>query len=366
MIKKIIGIAVACLAALAFASGVQAQSTLKNAYVSTSNSVSATAGVTHTFSFFHPGATFGAATFQYCVSPSGTCTDTDFDISSAAEGVVTEGGGDDAANWATTDNNTDTITTTATTADTDANNTWVFSFTGIDNANIGTSTCTGSTGNTRTCYVRIKSYDSTPGGSQTGSSVVSTTVTNSVTVSATVNPSFSLIISGVNPSQTAAGNGTTLTSTITPTVTTIPFGNLTPGTEKFAAQSATVTTNAYNGYTITARMNANMTGNAYGDDIDPFTGGTTASFTVAEPWELPDGTTSGTDTGWLGVGTDDSITGQASNEFFSLGTTATTVASQSTSAQSELDIFVFGIEVNSYQRADAYSGTLRYNTLPTF
>jgi hypothetical protein len=371
MLRKLLGALIVSVVVLSFASGANAQTVLKNAYLSTSNSISATTGVTHNFSFFHPGANFGSGTFQYCALASGTCTDSGFDVDSAAEGTVTEGGNDRSADWSTSDNTTDTITVTASTADSDANNTWIFGFTGLINPNISTDTnCAASAGgSTRTCYVKINTYSGTNTTGSTGSTTVSVTVTQGVTVTATVDPSFSLIIAGVDPGATATANGTSLTTAITPTVTTIPFGNLTPGTEKFAAQAATVTTNAYGGYSITVRMANNMTGNGYGDDVDAFTGNS-ANFSTANAWTLPTGTVSGTDTGWLGVGTDDTqVSGQGganSNEFFSLGTTLTTVATQSTSAQSELDIFVYGIEVNSYQRADSYSGTLRYNALPVY
>lgn len=373
MVRKLIGALIAGIAVLAFANSAHAQSVLKNAYMSTSNSVAGQSGVTHTFTFYHPGSTFGSATFQYCTQPSGsTCSDTSIDVDTPAEDVVTEGGGDDAGNWAVNGSPSVSqgIETNATTADTDANNVWVFGFSSIDNPAFGSSACTASSNSsTRTCYVRVRTYAGTNVTTLSGSTTLSTTLTQSVTVTATVDPSFSLIISGVRQAQTATANGTTLTSTVTPTVTTIPFGNLTPGTEKFAAQSATVTTNAFGGYTISARMNANMTGSAYGDDIDGFVGNA-ATTAVSAAWTVPTGTTSGTNTGWLGVGTDDTdVSGQggaASDQFFTLGTGNTTLSNQSTSAQSELDIYVFGIEVNSYQRADSYTGVLRYNALPVY
>lgn len=376
MLKKLIAIATGLVGVFMFVAGVQAAQ-LKNAYVTLSSPLSAATSVAHRFYFVVPGTTsnLAAVRFQYCVNPSGTagaCSNTGGGLDGATLNDVEESNADDVTNWyAGTWQGTYYMDIGRTSADTNAGgNVWEFEFTGATNPTY--STCTNNppaNGSTGTCYVRITTYSDTVAGTASDTSVISMTVTRAVSVTATVDPSFTLSIAGVDPALTATANGTTLTGTVTSTITTIPFGNMTPGTEKFAAQSATVTTNAYGGYSISVNMNANLVGTAYGDDIDPFTGNS-ASTILSAAWLLPTGTTSGTNTGWLGVGTDDTdVVGQGgtnSNQFYSLGTSATTVSSQSTSAQSELDIYVYGLEVNSYQRADSYSGSMRYNALPVY
>lgn len=369
MIKKIIAIATGVIGALVFVTNVQA-ATLKNAYVTLSNPVTAATSVNHKFFFQVPSAssTLAGVRFQYCVAASGACADTLGGLSGAALNLVEEANAADTSNWVigTAWTGTFYVDLGRTSADATAGgNIWEFEFSGATNPTY--TSCNLPAGNsTGTCYVRITTYSDTYGGTTADTSVISITVTRAVSVTATVDPSFSLIIAGVDPALTASANSTSLTAGITPTITTLPFGNLTPGTEKFLAQAATVTTNAFGGYSIAVSMSANMAGTAYGDDIDAFTGNA-ASTAASASWTIPTGTGSGVNTGWLGVGTDDTgAAGQGANQFYSLGTGSTTVASQSTSAQSELDIFVYALEVNSYQRADSYSGTMRYNALPVY
>ena len=114
-------------------------------------------------------------------------------------------------------------------------------------------------------------------------------------------------------------------------------------------------------------MVTNLTGAAYAFDIDPFTGNS-ATYTSAQSWLLPTGGTAGTDTGWLGVGTDDTdVAGQASDSFYSLGVPTTTLLmSNSDPTLGETNNLAFGIEVNSSQPADSYTGTLIYNATPVY
>ena len=372
MIKKLLSFLAASLGVLALAASVDA-AVLKNAYISLTNPVAAATGTTHTFRFYHPTANFGRVRFQYCDNASGTCTDTGADaLSGSTETVTNPASGNDSGNWSTgswdSGGGNYYVEVSRSSVDSSAQGTWTFAMDSADNPAI--TECNVSTNSsTTTCYVRVQTYETTDTATPADSAILSMTLTRSVTVTATVNPSFELIISGVNPTQTASGNLTALTSTVTSTVSTIPFGSLTPGTAKYAAQSLTVTTNAQNGWSITGGMVANMTGTAYGDDIDPYNDGTAVVNTTSSSWVLPTGTASGTDSGWLGIGTDDGdVTGTSANDnqFFPLGTTAQTVSSQSASAQSELDIVVIGIEANAYQIADSYTGTLRYNALPTY
>ena len=361
------------LALLVSASSANAAN-LENAWITMSNPVSG-ASSNHTAYFYHPTNTLGNIQFRYCVEPSGaTCSDTGIANGSEANVSFTKGGADVSGDWddtAVTFNGTaDRLTYERDSVDSSATSYYVIATSGFTNPDFSNCNYTNNS-ETGTCYVRINTYTNTAGNSAADDSIVSLTVTQAVTVSARVDPTLTFRIAGIDPTGTTTVNGSTLTSGITPTETTLPFGNLTAGTPKYLGHSLTVTTNATNGYDITAIMSANMTGSAYGDDIDPFTGNS-ASFTADESWLEPTGTASGTDTGWLGVGTDDTEvsnrapTSANNNLFFSLGTTATTVAEHTTSASSEIDNLVFGIEVNSYQEADNYTGTMRYQILPVY
>ncbi len=340
---------------------------IENAYLQPSNPVTGTSGVSHTVRFFHPSDTMGSLELRYCTTPSqpdDSCVP-GVGAGSPAITTLTVGGGDDSGNWSVAWDSTDTITLTRTSANTSADDNWVFTYSNMNNPAFGTCSYTTNS-ETGTCYVRVTSYADTNTTTTADTGIISLTVTQAVAVTARVDPTFTFRIAGIDPTATTAINGVNLTSGITPTVTTLPFGNLTAGTAKYLGHSLTVSTNTSKGYSITARMTANMTGSAYLDDIDQFNDGTATS-SNANVWSSPTGTTSGTDTGWLGVGTDDThVTGYASTEFFPLGTTAQTVATQSTSVASEVDNLIFAIEVNTYQEADSYSGTMRYVALPVY
>lgn len=360
------------LALLAGASSANAATgVIENAWVSMSNPV-AQGSSSHTYRWYEPGTPVGSVTLQYCVAPSGTCNDTGIDASGVNSYTsVTFAGAADTANWSTApswNGGTFTLTLVRDSADVSTGLT-AFALPSFTNPTLSNCNFTNNS-ETGTCYVRVSTYSGTDSTGAVSTGIVSLTVTQAVTVSARVDPTFTFRISGVNPASTATVNGTTLTSGITPSVTTLPFGNLTAGTPKYIAHSLTVTTNTVNGYDITTVMTANMAGAAYGGDIDGFVGNS-ATNAADESWLEPTGTAANTNTGWLGVGTDDTDVvnrsgGANNNEFFTLGTSAVTVAEHTTSASSEIDNVVFGIEVNAFQQSDNYTGTMRYQALPVY
>jgi hypothetical protein len=220
-------------------------------------------------------------------------------------------------------------------------------------------------GSTGTCYVRINTYTDTAGTAAADDAIVSMTVTRQVTVSARVDPVFTFTVTGtVGAAQVV--NGTTLTNGITTTITTIPFGNLTVGQVKYASQNLNVTTNAVNGYFVSAKLQTNLIGQAYGHDIDPFAA-PSADSTHPQTWSSPTGVASGTNSGWIGVGTDDpNAAGREANKFYPLNTTALILAKSTTSASSRNSNLVYAIEVNAYQQSDNYTGILVYNATTTY
>lgn len=367
MLKRSLIIFVAFLGVFLASAGLnQAKaSVLKNAYVALSNPIhSLSAQVNHDFYFTTVNNSLGSVKFQYCVAPSGTCSDTGGGGAAGALASVLKAGVGDAgwtAAWSGT-----TMSVTKSAVDAAAGDVaYKFAFTSMSNPTLGNCNFT-SNATTGTCYIRINSYTDTNYSSAADDAIVSMTVTQSVSVTARVDPVFTLQIEGVGGvGQTL--NGTVITNNLTTTTTTIPFGNLTVGTAKYASQKLTVTTNAVNGYVITTKLNGtNLTGSSYGHDIDPFAA-TNAASTNAVAWSSPNGTASGTNSGWIGVGTDDTgVAGRASNSFFPLNTDVLLVAKSTNSASSRISNLVYAIEINAYQQSDNYTGTVFYNATTTY
>lgn len=364
--------AVGVFLALAVTASVVKAATLENAYLDISDPSSAAPSVVHDFYFEVVGTTVARVDFRYCVTPSGDCTSQGNLGAAASLATVSDGGSAQTSYWQAYSSWTapywyairdEDISTTG-------GNQWRFRFTGMANPSFDTCTHNQPTNSsTGTCYVRIQMYSDTDGetADQTDNTIVSITVTRDVTVSAQVDPTFTLTVEGVAGTGQSI-NGSTITNELTTTITTIPFGNLTANTSKTAAHTLTVTGNNSGGYTVTAKMDGNLTGNAYGDDIDPYTGtDDNANTTTSQSWSSPDGTSSGTDTGWLGVGTDDTgVTNRGSNQFFSLGTTGTVVAESDGPSSARVSNVIYRIEANPYQQADSYAGLLTYDALPTY
>ena len=341
---------------------------IQNAYMTVSDPRSAVTTATHTFYWVNQTANIGGITFQYCVTPSDTCTTTAASGASAVLSAITYNGGAESNwtySWFAAGFRSELKNPSSSMGG--AGNQYVVTIGTMTNPTLGN--CTFSqpgNASTSTCYVRITTYADSTLAVARDDGVVSITITQGVTVSARVDPIFTFQVAGVAGDGLITRNGTTMTTGITTTITTIPFGNLTAGAEKFAGHDLTVVSNTDGGYTVTAKMDTNMTGAAYGFDIDKFTGNS-ATETSAQTWLLPTGSTAGTNTGWLGIGTNDTgVTGQGANSFFSLGTTATTVMRNTDSTTGETNQIAFGIEVNASQPADNYTGVLVYNATPVY
>ncbi len=94
-----------------------------------------------------------------------------------------------------------------------------------------------------------------PTGTPLDQTSASIAVIESVRVTATVDPSITFTIAGVASAQTVCGTGSTTdidTTTGVNAPLAVPFGSLTLNTFKTAAHLFTVSTNATNGYAVTA------------------------------------------------------------------------------------------------------------------
>jgi len=120
-------------------------------------------------------------------------------------------------------------------------------------------------------------------------------VIEGVRVTATVSPQISFLIGGISSGSVNTTCGTDAGGTfVTSTATTVPFGEVLISAFTYAAQSLTVSTNAENGYAVTAFQNDNLgvNANACADGSFPATcipdttgNGANISYTAKGRWD---------------------------------------------------------------------------------
>lgn len=337
--------------------------TLSNAKVLINNSQASATNVSYNFRFTTPATTsIGKVVIQFCTAASGTCT--------TPTGMTTTGAARANDNIAGT-GRTDTFTTNGTlsvditTPAAQSTQNVVMDFTGITNP---------STTNT-SHFARITTYQSDDTTVLDTATVAFATLdTNSIAVSATVDPTLTFTVAGVTGNGSATVNGATITNGLATTATTIPFGTLTAGTPKIAAHDVTITTNAVNGYTVTASHSAtSQSGNpplvsGTSNNIDSFTGTNTSPAT----WSSPSGTSANVNTGFFGYTTEDTslCTGTAnrfsSNKWAGTTTTGEELICSSTGVSSQTTRVGWQVEVNNIQPAGSYTGTVILIATPTY
>lgn len=336
--------------------------TLTKYSVQINNSQAAATGVTYTFDWTTSATTaIKQIDIQICTTPSGTCSAP----SGFSTGTPTLASDNIAGSGRTltgsTANKFDIVVTTPASQSTQ---TMSLTFTGVTNP---------STINT-TYYARTTTY------SDTGTTIIDGPTgaafavldTGSIAVSATVDPNFTFSIARA-VSGTVNGDTINVSST---TNNSIPFGTLNTTVASVAAHDITITTNASNGYTVTASSAATaqagfpplVSGST--DNIDAFTG-TNASPTA---WSAPGGSTPDVDTGFFGYTTEDATlcTGTA-NRFTSGGpkyagftTTGQELICSATPVSSETTRVGWKLAINSIQPAGSYTGTVILVATPTY
>lgn len=339
---------------------------LTNYKVLISNSQASATPVTYTFNWTVSDNSheIKQIDIQICTTPSGTCN-APAGFSAGNEPTLESENIAGTGNTVTspTDNVFRVVVTTPAAQSTTA---MYLNFTGVTNP---------STINT-TYYARAFTY------SDTGTTVLDTSVTafailttTSMAVSATVDTSFTFSVAGVSSGGNL--NGGTGNIDETSTATTIPFGTLTTGTDEIAAHDLTISTNATNGYRVTASHSATIAGNpplASGSaNIDTFSSGTNASPVT---WSEPNGTTANTNTGYFGYTTEDSTLCTGTVDRFTTGGglkwAGTTlngeeIACSTTPDTGSTPIRVgWAVEVNGYQPPGLYTGTVILIATPTY
>ena len=216
--------------------------------------------------------------------------------------------------------------------------------------------CNSSTDTlTDTCYVKVTTYDNSLA-----------TIDSSVTsFDIFEDPYVTFEIAGMSSGTTHNG----ITANGTSTSTTLPFGTLDPGQVVYLAHKLTIATNAPHGYTVNMQLANPVAGVYSGTQISPF-GATSATWSTPQSWSSPNGTVTGTNTGWFGANTTDTrISGwsSASAKFGPVSAVSHPVAQSTSPEVTPFDAYVtYAIEVNGAQTADLYQGTLTYNIETTY
>lgn len=326
--------------------------------VQINNSQASATGVTYGFYWTTTATTnIKQIDIQVCTTPTGTCTAP----SGFSSGTPTLANDNIAGTGRTVSAPTsNAFRVVVTTPAAQSNQTMSMNFTGVTNP---------STINT-TYYVRSTSY------SDTGSTVIDGPTsaafaildTTSIAVSATVDSALSFSVAGV--STGGSFNGGSGNINVTSTATTIPFGALAVGTPKIAAHDITVSTNAQNGYTVTASASATPPLTSGANDIDVFTG------TNASPatWSAPAGSSANTNTGFFGYSTEDASLCIGTATRFTAGgakwagtsTTGQEVICSPTGVTSETVRLGWETQINNIQPAGAYTGTVSLIATPTY
>lgn len=329
----------------------------------------------HTFRFTHNQAsTLKEIQMIYCQDPSGTCEyPTDLITTTATKGTTLTGIGTDA-NWTISAGSAGTIKLQETTGDgfgVAADGVIRLDIASLTNHSVNGCQADGDL-SSETCYIRIYTctevgVNCAPAGSaKVDEAIVSYTAVQAVTVTARIDPTFTFTVSAVDSNVI----NNQITTSVSSTYSTLPFGNLTAGAPKYAAHRLNVTTNTTGGYTVSMKMQTQLTGVYTANNVDPFAGGS-AGATDPKGWTEPTGSTPNTDTGWIGFNTTDAdvhANWSGANQLFGpVNSTANIVMLDADSDNGTTGVYVtYAIEANTFQPADTYTGTLVYNALPTY
>lgn len=202
-----------------------------------------------------------------------------------------------------------------------------------------------------TCYIQIRTF-SDAGGTAVDVGFTTYTVTEA--------PYFTIKVEGVGTGETHNG----ITTSVTSTPNSLPFGKLAAGDVRYAAHKITVRTNAIHGYKVDMYVDENMKGNYNTGIISPFAA-TDAYWQTPQAWETPSGTISNSNTGWFGANTSDTrVTGweNGSAKFGPVNVINHIVMYSDTWEISDKVIYVsYALGINAAQPADSYTGNVFYN-----
>lgn len=339
--------------------------TFTNAKLLINNSQSGATGVSYNFRFTATVTTsIKQINVAFCTQAGSSFSDTCTAPTGMNASSATRVNDNIAGTGRTDTTGANTLQTVITTPAAQATQAMIYDWTGITNP---------TTTNT-TFYARIITY------SDTGSTTIdyvpvtfATLTSTSIAVSATVDPRLTFSIAAVNSGGNL--NGGSGNVTVTSTATTIPFGNLTVGSQAIAAHDVTVSTNATGGYAVTASHSATISGNpplvsGSTNNIDAWSG-TNASPTT---WSAPAGGTPNVNTGYFGYTTEDGTLCTGTADRFTNGgikwagstLTGEEVICNTGAVSSETTRVGWGVQVNAIQPAGVYTGTVILIATPTY
>ena len=213
----------------------------------------------------------------------------------------------------------------------------------------------------------------TAGSADTGETRVA--ILDNVTVTAAVDTVFNFSVAGVA--------GGTLVNTADTTggptdATNIPFGELDALTASTAAQELSASTNAANGFVVTAQVDQQLTSTGNSADIDGYRNGNYDETPVA--WEAPTPVLGSEETyGHWGLSSDDTTLTAGLSDFFSGGDNFVSASTtpvevfrhdgpiNGTGAGQGTTTVIYKVEVSALQEAaDDYTATLTYVATPVF
>ena len=218
--------------------------------------------------------------------------------------------------------------------------------TGIDN---------GSTANTG-YFVRFATYDNTDCASSGVDSITAGFIyTEGQSVSMTVDPSLSFSLAALAIGQSVNDEPVTVLTT----TTTIPFGTVTTSANAVAAHTATVSTNAPNGYTLYVRYTGQLNNGT--EDLDNHTGTNATPTTFSAAGTEAFGYT--TEDFTLGTGTTDRFD---SNLWAAFTTTNAEVAYSTGAVSNEATDVGYQVGINGATSAGTYTTTVIYTLTPIY
>ena len=358
-------------------------------------------GVSNYVIGFTPASTVDiqSVVFQFTTAPSGApATPTGEDASSAGIASVTYNGSSNAAFAGASGGSLVTaagsVSIDAGSAQTSAQNVpWIFTLSNITNVPTDGAGCDSVT-DSESCYIRWTTYTGAPGSTIVDQGTASFTIVKAVTVTAVIDPFLTFAVTGVTSSVTAQSNdiglvGNSATFITGTTSNSIPFGNMTPGTPKYAQQKLVAITNAGGGYTVSHKFTTTTTQGsgvvlmknvADNRQINPFTKNT-ATYSSPQSWDHPSGTVTNVNTAWIGMRALSPTTTTDTAQFVVSSGSANwappagngqpanivkhiTGPDNGNTAQNAY--VTFEIEANALQASDSYTGSMVYNVAATY
>lgn len=187
----------------------------------------------------------------------------------------------------------------------------------------------------------------------------------SVRVTATVDPTITFSIGAVSSGVSACG----ITTDITTTATTVPFGSLSLNTFVDGAQLLTVSTNAVSGYSVTAIENDQMSVGGLGVTTIPDNtcDSGTCTTTSASDWNTPTGNPGfGYSLASVNLATVPFTAGANFNSKPFDATTPREVMSSTGTSDSHTAYVCYRISVDATQAAGNYENQITYTATATF